>query len=456
MARMLPSRKALARRARETDSGCRSQAADRIRAGEPAMATQATAVVAEARTAAAGRVDARPVVAASWRRCAAAGVPREGRLLPEIRMGDAELGAYRSRHRLAPLLPLFRELLGRESDEAGYVFAVTDAAGTLLWIRGHHGVRGRAERMNFVEGAAWSEREAGTNAPGTALALHRPVQIIKAEHYNPAVRPWTCAAAPIRDPRTGLVLGAVDLTGHDSVAGPYALALVRATAKAAEAQLALLAPEPAQATMRLSALGRQHALLEVNGSAVALRPRHSEILVLLALAPEGLTGPQLAVALSEREIPPVTLRAELSRLRCMLGGDLIASYPYALRHPVDCDFEHVLDLLADGRVAEALDAYRGPLLPTSEAPGIVEHRVMLARRLRAQVLSSADPAVLRHWLTGPSGAIDAAAWRALADRLPGGSAGRAQAAAKARSLALSSAPSAMPSSTPSPAPLLTP
>ncbi|HZP50930.1 GAF domain-containing protein [Actinocrinis sp.] len=405
------------------------------------MATQATAVTAEARIAAAERADARPVVAASWRRCAAAGMPREERLLPEIRMGDAELGVYRSRHRLAPLLPLFRELLGRESDEAGYVFAVTDASGTLLWIRGHHGVRSRAERMNFVEGAAWSEREAGTNALGTALTLHRPVQIIRAEHYNPAVQPWTCAAAPIRDPRTGLVLGVVDLTGHDTVAGPYALALVRATAKAAEAQLALLPPPaPAPATMRLSALGRQHALLEVNGTAVALRPRHSEILVLLALAPEGLTGPQLAVALSEREIPPVTLRAEMSRLRCMLGGDLIASYPYALRHPVDCDFGHVLGLLADGRVAEAVDAYRGPLLPSSDAPGIVEHRLMLAQRLRAQVLSSADPAVLRHWLTGPSGAIDAAAWRALADRLPGGSAGRAQAAAKARSLAASPAP----------------
>lgn len=432
------------------------------------MATQATAVTADSGTASAERADARPVVAASWRRCVAAGVPREERLLPEIRMGDAELGLYRSRHRLAPLLPLFRELLGRESDEAGYVFAITDAAGTLLWVRGHHGVRSRVERMNFVEGAAWSEREAGTNALGTALALHRPVQIIKAEHYNPAVRPWTCAAAPIRDPRTGLVLGVVDLTGRDTVAGPYALALVRATAKAAEAQLALHPPvlgpldeqsheapdappdglilpsvardRPTLAAMRLSALGRQHALLEVNGSAVPLRPRHSEILVLLALAPEGLTGPQLAVALSEREIPPVTLRAEMSRLRCMLGGDLIASYPYALRYPVDCDFGHVLGLLADGRTAEAVDAYRGPLLPSSEAPGIVEHRLMLARRLRAQVLSSADPVVLRRWLTGPSGATDAAAWRALADRLPGGSAGRAQAAAKARSLAASPTP----------------
>jgi GAF domain-containing protein len=431
------------------------------------MVTHATAFSAQDAPAGsgsrhAGREAARPIVAASWRRCAVAGTPREERRLPPIRMDSAGLDDYRSRHPLAPVLPLFRELLGRESDAAGYVFAVTDAAGTLLWVRGNHGVRGRAERMNFVEGAVWSEAEAGTNALGTALALRRPVQIIKAEHYNPAVRPWTCAAAPIRDPHSGLVLGVVDLTGRENIAGPYALALVRATAKAAEARLALRpagvaapddwtraapdpprtslllpgdAPEPqTPTTARLSALGHQHALLELGGSVFALRPRHSEILVLLALSPEGLTGPQLAVALSEREIPPVTLRAEMSRLRCTLGGDWIASYPYALRYPVDADFGRVLGLLANGRVGEAVAAYRGPLLPASAAPGIVEHRLTLARRLRAQVLGSGDPAVLRGWLTGPCGAADAAAWRALADRLPGGSASRAEAAAKARIL----------------------
>lgn len=298
------------------------------------MVTQATSVGAKVAAAADKRT--RPLVADSWRRCVAAGVPRDERRLPEIRMSESELARYRSRHWLAPLLPLFRDLLGHGSVEAQYVFAVTDAAGTLLWVRGHHGTRSRAERMNFVEGAAWAERDAGTNALGTALALHRPVQIIESEHYNPAVRSWTCAAAPIRDPHTGALLGVVDLTGRESVAAPYALALVRATAKAAEAQLALhplatdlidgqsgegadmvrgrlILPDgdrerSVRSAVRLSALGRDHALLELNGSAFVLCPRHSEILVLLALAPEGLTGPQLAVALSEREIPPVTLR----------------------------------------------------------------------------------------------------------------------------------------------------
>ena len=40
--------------------------------------------------------------------------------------------------------------------------------------------------MNFVPGADWSERGAGTNAPGTALALDRELQILGAPSTSPA------------------------------------------------------------------------------------------------------------------------------------------------------------------------------------------------------------------------------------------------------------------------------
>jgi transcriptional regulator of acetoin/glycerol metabolism len=92
--------------------------------------------------------------------------------------------------------------------------------------------------MNFVAGARWDESHAGTNAPGTALALDHSVQIFAAEHFSRLVQPWTCVAAPIHDPRTGRPLGAVDITGGDHVANPHSLALVQATARAAEALLA--------------------------------------------------------------------------------------------------------------------------------------------------------------------------------------------------------------------------
>ncbi|KJY36477.1 GAF domain-containing protein, partial [Streptomyces katrae] len=93
-------------------------------------------------------------------------------------------------------------------------------------------------------GSRWAETTMGTNAPGTAVALGEPVQVFGAEHFSRRVHPWTCAAAPVRDPRTGRVLGAVDITGGDGLAHPHSLAFVQAVARAAEAQLALLAPEP--------------------------------------------------------------------------------------------------------------------------------------------------------------------------------------------------------------------
>src|SRR5205085_5022120 len=108
--------------------------------------------------------------------------------------------------------------------------------GTLLWVRGRADALDRAERMNFAEGAGWAESSAGTNAPGTALVVGQPVQIFSAEHYNEVVHPWSCSAAPIRDPDSGRILGVVDITGDEGAASPYTLALVRATAMSAAAE----------------------------------------------------------------------------------------------------------------------------------------------------------------------------------------------------------------------------
>jgi len=118
----------------------------------------------------------------------------------------------------------------------------------------------------------------------------------------------------------------------------------------------------------------------------------------------------------------------------LLGDGLLGSQPYALRRPVTSDFATVLDMLAEGRVGEAVAAYPGPLLPDSEAPAIVDYRTMLEQQLRAEVLASGDAILLRRWVSAAWGADDAAAWQALATQLPGGSPQRAAAAARAGAL----------------------
>ncbi|MGI5452112.1 GAF domain-containing protein [Streptomyces sp. CA-249302] len=356
-----------------------------------------------------------------------------------MRRTPEELAAWRGSHPLAAALPLFRELLGAGAADDGHLFAVGDADGTLLWVEGDGAALRRAESMHFVEGAVWSEAQAGTNAPGTALELARPVQIVTGEHYNSVVHDWSCAAAPVRDPDTGRVLGVVDLTGGASIATPPAFAAVRAAALAAQAELArrpaaLLGPDARAPSARLTALGRDSAVLETDGRLLRLSPRHSEIVAALALAGHGVSGERLAVDLSEREVPPSTLRAEMTRLRAALGPALLGSRPYALLCTVHTDFGEVADLLAAGRVAEALARYPGPLLPRSDAPVVVEQRRALEQQLRGAVLAAGDPVLLRRWVGAEWGAADAGAWLTLAHRLPGGSAQRAAAAARARAL----------------------
>jgi transcriptional regulator of acetoin/glycerol metabolism len=87
---------------------------------------------------------------------------------------------------------------------------LADVHGQLLWVSGRPQVLRHAEVIQFVEGAQWDERHAGTNAPGTALRLDTPVTIKAAEHFVRPVQRWSCAAVPcnaacsclVRWPRT--------------------------------------------------------------------------------------------------------------------------------------------------------------------------------------------------------------------------------------------------------------
>ncbi|MGW6239727.1 MULTISPECIES: GAF domain-containing protein [unclassified Streptomyces] len=368
----------------------------------------------------AGRVEhpVRSVVAASWRRSARAHVSPEG--TARVELSDDELAGYRDAHPLARVMPLFRELMGAYAMDGEHLMAVCDVHGRLLWVEGHRATRLLAGRMNFVPGARWSEAVTGTNAPGTAIAVDRPVQVFAAEHFQRPVHPWTCAAAPVHDPFSGRLLGAVDITGGDRLAHPHSLAFVGAVARAAESQLALLTPAPDADAVRLTALGRDEALLVAAGRKLRLSPRHSEILTLLARRPEGITGDELLIELYEDEsVTPVTLRAELSRLRGLLGPGLLRSRPYRLAAPVESDYGTVTRRLASGAVTAAMSAYAGPLLPASRAPTVVRLRRRLADQLRAALIARGDPGLLADWAYSPWGEDDLPVWRTLASVLPG-------------------------------------
>ena len=219
----------------------------------------------------------RELVAESWRISVQAGVTVD-RSDPPIVVEGAALVGYREAHPLSRVFPLLYDVLGRAAEECDSVMAVGDAHGRLLWVCGRPGVITRAEQINFVEGAAWDEAHAGTNAPGTALRLDRPLQILANEHFSRPVQKWTCAAAPIHDPVTQSILGIVDVTGGEKVASPQTLAMVRAAARMAEAELgrlvALSSPDSLwlpSARVSVEALGRPDVQLTLGAAGCGSR-----------------------------------------------------------------------------------------------------------------------------------------------------------------------------------------
>ena len=228
----------------------------------------------------------RPVVADSWRLSRASGVSPDG-VLPVVDMLDAELEAYRSAHPLAAVMPLIRRLLIEEAEDAGAIVVVADADSRLLWVEGDATLRRLAEGMNWVAGSRWDERTTGTNAPAAAMRLNHALQVFAREHYASNVAAWSCTAAPIHDPTTGRILGALDITGRDDVAAPAVLGLVRAAVAAAESELRMRAmyqpvtrkvaekrsapPRTAPAQL-LSVLGRDRAMLARQSAADGAGP----------------------------------------------------------------------------------------------------------------------------------------------------------------------------------------
>jgi hypothetical protein len=457
--------------------------------------------------------DVRELVRESWERSLAAGVCPDLGGAP-IRLTPSEVEEARARSPLETAIGVMHSTLSSLDEDARHIVAIADADANLLWVTGDGDTCEWARGMRFQEGATWSESEVGTNAVGTALALDHPVQIFSAEHVVEAVHPWTCSAAPIHDPRTGEVIGVVDLTAGLRTQHPHTLPVAALAAVAAESALRLRSVRIAEGLRErweASISGRRtpSALLDKDGWVIGARGigelpsrleltmdedgrpivlpdgrsgeleplqgggailwlrrrspvraarlrlqllgqdasaqlgserrerglRSLELLAVLAMHPEGMTTEQLALALYGERGKAVTIRAQVHRVRMCLGARSLEPHPYRLNVPVDADWIEVGRLVAAGRPGEALRAYRGPLLPASDAPGIVEARALLEESLRRSVLTTADPELLSRWLAHPSGADDLAAARALVAVLPCGDPRRAAATANAAAIA---------------------
>ncbi|GAA4364122.1 GAF domain-containing protein [Paeniglutamicibacter cryotolerans] len=391
----------------------------------------------------------RAVVRESWLRSLgflSAKQPTSRDVLP-----DEELDERLRVHRLGTVIPVFDRLLASPAEGTGLLVAIGDETGRLLWVQGDAPVRRRAEAMAFQPGADWSERAVGTSAPGTALVTGVGVQVSGAEHFNPIAHQWSCTAVPIHDPLTGELLGVVDLTGGDDAVAAHSLALLRAAVAAAESELRWQSftgdrsrepamefaappaagpgkpgylmtrtdpgPEATPVVGPTSFVGGGVPRLRVGGpvppavsgadGTAELSLRHAEILTLLAWHRHGLGSEELAelLVLDPEAAHAGTLRAEMVRLRkAMAGVDagfVPASRPYRLGQAVMLDAREVADAVATGDLDAALEAYAGPVLARSEAPGIAEIRAEVSGALRQAMLQDATAGQLVRYLGLP-------------------------------------------------------
>lgn len=415
-----------------------------------------------------GRLDQRralvqeSLVQESWRRSAAFNLDPDA--VPDaLDLTDAALRERRAAHPLSVALPTIQQLLVRHADDSGLIVAIGDQTGRLLWVAGDAALRRRAEAMAFVEGADWSERAAGTSAPGTALVLDRAVQIRRTEHYSRIVHPWSCTAVPVHDRATGAVVGVIDVTGGDDAVGPVTLPLLQATVAAVEAEIQVhrlederhRARRPAprhRASVRtastpgrgvptealLTVLGREEGLLREGDRSLVLSARHAEILTLLAWHRRGLTAEALADAVYGRADAVVTVRAEMVRLRKVLEAfapELVpVSRPYRLDVRLELDAHRVLAFLDRGAHRVALGCYVGAVLPGSTAPGIQEIRSVLAGQVRESLLADAGVDLLLEYARTDESRDDVALWETCLRLLPARSPRRAAVVAHLESL----------------------
>lgn len=359
------------------------------------------AVLSGARPASAPRA----VVARSWRRVMGLGLDA-GATTTRDPLPVTEVERRRAASPISLAIDELRHVLTSVADASTFLMVVTDADGVVLWREGSARVRRVADRLGFEEGAVWTEAHVGTNAIGTALAEAAPVELFSAEHFEQAQHPWYCSAWPMHDPRTGELLGVVDVSGPALTLHPAIRVLVESAVRLAEVRirqqhrdhleqlrrstepllagatgpllvvddlgwvahhsglprsdrvqaprpehplavpgLGVCLPERLGAGWLLrppSASGRSvRARLDVVAGSLAvdtgaeswhlpLTQRHVEVLRLLAAAgPGGLTAAALSVALFGDADHLVTVRAEVSRLRRVVGA-LVDTGPYRL------------------------------------------------------------------------------------------------------------------------------
>ncbi|MFE1326592.1 SpoIIE family protein phosphatase [Streptomyces sp. NPDC058735] len=188
---------------------------DQLQAGEPVAA-----------------LPVREPVLASWRRCRSQG-------LAEKHKGDLPYheDLEDARNLTEAAGPVLETLESRLSGTRTAVFLADERARLLDRRAGYTALYRRLDALQLAPGFSVPESVLGTNGIGTALVTRRPVFICGREHYGDYWADLACTGAPVRDPLSGQLVGALNLTSMRANADPAMLTMTLEAAHAVEQRL---------------------------------------------------------------------------------------------------------------------------------------------------------------------------------------------------------------------------
>lgn len=105
---------------------------------------------------------------------------------------------------------------------------LTDPHGLVLarWSDDHR-IERSLDRVHLAPGFYYDEQTAGTNGLALALVDQVPALVRGGDHFVAPLRRYTCAAAPVLDPRDGQLLGCINLTTWSQTSSHLLLALAQ-------------------------------------------------------------------------------------------------------------------------------------------------------------------------------------------------------------------------------------
>ncbi|WP_104180029.1 GAF domain-containing protein [Arthrobacter sp. B0490] len=190
---------------------------------------------------------------------------------------------------------------------------LTDADGLLLnRLSGNPTLLRSLDRVHLAPGFAYSERDAGTNGMGLALADRSPALVRAEDHFSASLRTYTCAAVPVFDPVSGDLEGSVNITTWSRSSPELLLALAHSAAGNTAALML------ARSRGRRQRPGRKGGVFRMQRSGLepgagTLRAMSSPWTVALDDATRALAAGRVVAAVGEHGVGRVTLLAQAFR-----------------------------------------------------------------------------------------------------------------------------------------------